>query len=471
MKKAWLVPVLALLFSIALTGCMFRSPSELYQLPQRSAGYEKLTARIDEVRQALEQEYNTTAETAVIYSGSNTSSIQLQDMDADGSPETAVTFLRLPSAEHPLRICFFTKQPDDDFAFSCMVEGDGAAIYAVDYVELSGGGTKELVVSWRISTNFYQLGVYSLDTTSRDRVELSYANQSAARHYTEATELMLTNYSGYSLLDIDKDSLTELAVIRLDSVGTDSTAEIYGWRGGAFVMLGAARLSADVKSLSRVRSNYVNGGARALYVTGTLVDGGQSTDILCWRDGELVNLTLDPEIGVSRETLRGFANTAPTDVNGDLILEMPRPHLLRSVQGELSSDFWLIDWVQYDISGDVQPVFTTYHNKEDSWYLEIPEEWNYQLTIGRDDSVSGERAVIFYHWNGMEEPAPFLAIYKLTGVNRTVRAARGSRFILAEDDSTIYAAAFLDNGWDCGLGELDVLERFYRIMNGWINDT
>jgi hypothetical protein len=79
--------------------------------------------------------------------------------------------------------------------------------------------------------------------------------------------------------------------------------------------------------------------------------------------------------------------------------------------------------------------------------------------------------VIFYHWNGTEEePTPFLAIYKITGVNRTVRAGRSNRFILSEDESTIYAASLLDSKWNCGLDEMDVLNRFHRILSGWANE-
>jgi hypothetical protein len=79
--------------------------------------------------------------------------------------------------------------------------------------------------------------------------------------------------------------------------------------------------------------------------------------------------------------------------------------------------------------------------------------------------------VVFSRWNGQdEEPTPFMAIYKMTGANRTVRANRGDRFILSEDDSTIYAASFLDQDWDCGLDEVDVLNRFHRILTGWTTE-
>lgn len=473
MKKIWRGAVLAALM-LLLTGCIFRAPDELYQLPQHSPGYEELTKAINNVKRNLELEFSgTSVEPAVIYSGDNTSNIQLQDLDGDGEPETAVTFLRVPGAEMPLRIYFFTKQPDESYQVSCVVEGSGTAIYAVDYADLSGDGKKELIVSWQASTNMYYLGVYSLENNEQEQLAQTVDQQlqqvtGAAKPLPEATELMTTTYSGYSLLDIDQDTRTELAVVRIDPAGTNNLVELYGWRNGSFASLGTARLSTGI-TLTRVRSNFVADRISALYITGTRMDSGQSTDIVVWRGDRLVNLTMNPETGISNETIQGYI-IAPSDVNDDTILEMPRPQLLPAYRDGISSN-WLINWIQYTQYGSVSRVFTTYHNIIDNWYFEIPDTWVEQITLGRDDSVSGERAVVFYHWNGtQEEPTPFLVIYKLTGINRTIRAAQAGRFILSEDDSTIYAASLLASKWDCGLDETDVRDRFHRTASGWTND-
>ena len=79
--------------------------------------------------------------------------------------------------------------------------------------------------------------------------------------------------------------------------------------------------------------------------------------------------------------------------------------------------------------------------------------------------------MIFSHYLGPEREAqPFLGFYKLSGINRNVRATRRNRFLLSEDESVIYVAAFLSDDWDCGLDESDVIERFYRIVDGWTSD-
>ena len=150
--------------SVLLTGCLFRSTEDLYALPERFPGYEDLTGKRSEIQAGLEMEYGTTVETAVIYSGDNTSVIQFQDMDGDGSQETAVISFRIPGAERSLRVYFLTTQGDTErYEISAVVEGDGTGINAIDYVELSGSGKKEVVVSWRTIEGVNQLGVYSLD--------------------------------------------------------------------------------------------------------------------------------------------------------------------------------------------------------------------------------------------------------------------------------------------------------------------
>ena len=475
--------------SVLLTGCLFRSTEDLYALPERFPGYEDLTGKRSEIQAGLEMEYGTTVETAVIYSGDNTSVIQFQDMDGDGSQETAVISFRIPGAERSLRVYFLTTQGDTErYEISAVVEGDGTGINAIDYVELSGSGKKEVVVSWRTIEGVNQLGVYSLDELeSNETVPV-------------ASQLLMTGYSGYSLLDIDRDTRTELAVIRLDPAGVDSTVEVYGWQNGMLDRLGTARLSAGITALASngVRINYLTGVIPALYITSTLTDGGQATDIVAMRDGSLVNLTMNQETGVSVETiktvvlqgsavvlallilaslLRAVLGPRFTDriiavnvINTDTILEMPRPHLLPTYGENLSSDFWLIDWSQYDVGGRAAPVFTTYHNMSDQWYLIIPEEWVDQITISRSDS-SGIRAVIFSLWNGQKKaPTPFLAIYKLTGINSSSQAAKEGRFILAEDGDAIYAAEFFESGWNCGLDEAGVRDSFRLILSNWAGD-
>ena len=67
------------------------------------------------------------------------------------------------------------------------------------------------------------------------------------------------------------------------------------------------------------------------------------------RDGQdrLVNLALD-QTGVSRNRLQGYTDVSLTDVNSDMVLEIPSPWVLPTYGDSQSTNFWLIDWSQYD---------------------------------------------------------------------------------------------------------------------------
>ena len=102
------------------------------------------------------------------------------------------------------------------------------------------------------------------------------------------------------------------------------------------------------------------------------------------------------------------------------------------------------------------------------WYLDIPDNWKNKITIYRNDTVIGQREVIFAYLRGGEEtPVPFLSIYRLTGTNRADASTRAGRFVLREEESIIYSAKFYDVKFNCGLDEAELMNSFHILQNGW----
>ena len=462
--------------AVTLSGCLFRSPEDLYRQPEKSAGYEKLNEAIRKVRNTFEVSYGVTVEDAGIVAGDNTANIQLQDLDGDGNRESAVTFLRVPGVTKPLKIVVFT-QVGEEYQVAGIVEGEGSSVYSIEYRQVNETGLKELVVNWQISTGAYQLGVYTLDelAPAEDR-GASDQGDTAQADYTKliGSELLLTwcsvasdGSNGARLTDIDQDTRTELAVVRVDSSGMNSYVELFGWRDGAMASLGTVNLSKGITELSKVRLNYLSGQPEppALYITSTLANGCKAIDVVAWVDGALKDLTLD-EAGISREILQGYTEVTPTDINGDYILEIPAPSPLPSYGDNYSTDFWLIDWCQYDKDAHRNHVMTTYHNVSDGWYLEIPESWRNQITISRNDQVTGQREVIISRWMGEDqEPEPFLSIYRIPS-SRNAQVTENGWFLLREEENVIYAAQFYGT-WDCGLDEQGLRDRVKTIQTSW----
>lgn len=481
-KKKWTCLALVLAMLLSLSGCLFRSPQELYRQPEKSAGYGKLNEAIRRVRTSLSAEFGVTPEDAGIVAGDNTANIQLVDLDGDGSRESAITFLRVPGVEKPIKIYVFT-QVGEEYVPTGVVEGEGTAIYAIDYYQINGERRKELVVNWQISSGVYQLGIYTLDElslaeTAKNLEEGQKALAQLSRTDLAGTELLLTRCSvandgssGVRLMDLDQDTHIEVAVVRLDAGGLNSHVELYAWRDSALVSLAVSELSDGMTALTRIRANYLAGEYKppALYVTGTLADGSRVIDVVAWLDGRLQNLAMG-DSGVSREITQIYTDIQPTDINGDAVFELPSAYPLPTYGEKDSTNFWLIDWGQYDSRGRRSHVRTTYHNVTDGWYLETPESWRDKITISRNDQVTGQREVIFSYWRGEDQaPEPFLSIYRLPS-SRSSRVTANGWLVLREEENVIYAAKFHESSWNCGLNDSDLLERFKAIRTSWYNE-
>jgi len=447
-RRAGTALALAAALSLSLGGCFFRSVDELYTVPQPSKDYEALQARLSEVVAAG-------GEYAAPLSGEMIQSVQLQDLDGDGVQE-AIAFFRFPNEEKPLKIYVFRTAPNGEYELLTKVEGAGTAINCIDYVQMDDEPYKELLVSWQISDIVHSLAAYAVGPD-------------------EAAEVLRTDYDGYRYGDLDQDGQQELVVLRTP-VGEPPRAELYDF-DGVIALAGTAPLSGGITRVADggARTGYLTDRVPALFVNSTYGENGIVTDIFTYRGGEVKNITLDPETGESGETVRFYSQVSALDVNGDGILELPQPVPLADYRITTDSvNFWLIHWRQFDETGKAAPVFTTYHNDRDGWYFILDDGWEEGLVLSRSDAPGGgERAVTFSRWNGEQDqrPQPFLTIYKLTGSNRSSRAKWGERFVLLSEgasgsDSVIYAAEFRD-GWDCGLTEDEVKERFRIIRTDW----
>lgn len=434
---------------LGLSGCFSTTVDDLYCPPKMPQDYVQLDARISALREELGAEY------ASPKTGGNTAPVQLQDLDGDGQAESVVTFFRAGTGELPLKIYVFRRNADDGYDVTHMIEGDGLAIQSVKYVDMDGDGDKEIVVSWRMGARQFILTPYQL---------------------TEAGAIQLAEISynhGYTDCDLDQDNRRELMVFRVDDTVPDNAwSDYYAYSDGQVTLASSAPLSNNAGGDASIREGSLINNVPAVYISSKSGEG-TVTDVFVLRDGQLKNITLDTETGVSTQTLR-YVDISPTDINRDGILELPEPVAVQEYAPTgTASNFWFIRWRQFDTDGYSLVVQTTYHNFSDGWYLSVPDSWIGQVTISRDDSRSsqGERAVVFSRWNGSQrsQPQEFLRIYRLEGENREHRAQLGSRLVLLRSSRLIYAAEFSDIGWDPGLSRDDLGTHFSLSRTEWLN--
>ena len=449
--RGLLLGALAAALAAGLIGCGFESVDNLYALPVLPQEYRDLQATIETTMSELGAEY------AVISYGSYTSTIQLLDMDADGEQETSAVFLRVTSGEErPMRVCLFRKGGDNTYRQVHMLSGEGNSINSVTYEDLTGDGIREIIVSWQLSSGVHILAAY---------------NVSGA----EAVELMSAAYNEtYIIADLNGDGSGEIVVFQQDSTGEgNNLAEYYTYQDGVMTMTSTAPLSNGMKDVSNAKTGRLADGRPGVYV-GIEMENGVLTDILVLAENGLKNVTRDAESGASIVTARSYTDVAATDINGDGVLEIPRPRTLTPLTPESSSTHYLIYWQQFDSEGKGSTNCVTYHSVTDSWYLTLPNGWDTgNIVVARDDSLSsrGERAVVFYYWPDREEggegPRKFLTVYRLTGNNRNARSKLAGRTTLYTDSTATYCAVLDGSVWDCGLDVTELAQRFKLITPEW----
>ena len=323
---------------------------------------------------------------------------------------------------------------------------------------------KEVVVSWRISSQVQSLVAYSLEGGG------------------EVVELMRSGYTRQILTDLDRDNEKEIVLIQLDVAENNSRVELYDYDNGLMVYTSSAPLSLNLTAIRSAKEGTLVDSVPAVFISSDFGEaGGSITDIIAVKNGLLTNLTMDIETGMSTITRRyykDFQDEYGYDINSDGVLELPISEALPSVGGS-AGRLYLLHWYQFDSEGTAIYVHTTFHSYDDGWYLILPNEWRGKISVARRETNTNssvtERAVSFYYserWEDEEtQPVEFLTIYRLSGSNRTLRAGMEGRFKLVESTDLIYAAKFWNVDWDCGLNNDELLERFNRIKINWSENS
>ena len=406
------VPLLAvILLVLILSGCAASGADRLYALPRLTDDYVQL-------EELIARRIEAGGEYAAPTAGSNRQTVQLHDLDGDGTAE-AVAFLA--DSSHTPNVCVYKRDEAGNFYLFAYIEGTGSAVGGVEYADITGDGAAELILTWQTGGSMKLLSAYDLGGA-------------------EPQQLMSAACASFLVCDLDGDGTDELV---------DLTEDYYGRYVKRYVFTGDgcgetdARLSEGVSDALRVRAGTLSDGAAALFVDSRWGEHELLTDVFTLSEGELQNITVTSS-GRSENLRRAEAFSA--DINGDRVTEVP----------EAAGD--MLDWYGMDSSGWKECVLTTCHDYEDGWYLRLTEELT-EATTERSTSVPGEVSVTF-----RTEDGTLLTIYTLTGENRLDRAQEEGRFVLAEESSTVYAAEIPA---DSPLTQSSVADNFSIIYQEW----
>lgn len=441
MKRKKLFSLILSVCVMALTfcGCMARSTDDLYALPRQSEAYYDLQRAIDGVM---------TGDTAYCApaAGTNQQAVQLADLDGDGQEE-AIVFLRT-SGEVPLKIHIFDRK-GEEYVSVAVIEGDGSSFESVEYADMDGNGSMELIFGRGLSGQV--LRCLSAYTWREDRM----------------VELMTVNYSQFRTVDLNGDERKEVFLLRDEAEESGGVAELYSYRDGRMEREREASLSAGVSAVRRIISGFVSPGVPAVFVASTFDETSIITDIFAFRDQTFQNISASGETGLSTQTVRSY-NVYATDIDNDGLIELPSLVALPSQNPEAGTD-WIIDWYNLYPDGARQVKMSTFHNHSAGWYLELPGHWHGSITVSHTaEEANGVQGLTFSRWKGRDaEPEKIFTVFAFTGEDRETLAVQDGRFLLSKKGETAYSVSMGTGSWAKQLTQDEMTAMFRFIQVNW----
>ena len=434
MQRFKFITLILLLSAMLLSGCMLQTVEDMYCLPKRSEDHDHLQSTIDAVMAELQY--------AAPLSGENRQSLQMADLNGDGTDEYLV-FAKSDS-DAPLRILIF-QNTADGYTLMTTVTGRGTAFDRVEYVDIDGDGAQELVVGCRVSDQILgHVAVYSLAGG-------------------EAKQLLGANYGQFLTCDLNNDWCSELMILSPGETDAQrGAALLYHWKNGRMERSAEVELSSAVEHIKRIMVGKLHGGTPAVYVAGSSDGNAIVTDVLSMKSGVFTNISFSNESGTSVRTLRNYYVYAD-DVDDDGVLELPSLITMASAHSQGREDRYLIRWFAMDLEGAEVDKLYSFHNFAGGWYVCLDNEWATQLSVEQTND-----AYRFFVWDAdKQKNIPIFTIFALTGQNRDADAVEDGRFVLHRTDRVVYAGLLEEDAAEYGITQINLINDFRLIQKDW----
>lgn len=425
----------AVLAVLLLAGCSMRTLDELYRVPKRSEEYNDLQSAID--RNMGNREY------CAPLSGENLQTVQMADLDGDGTQEYLL--FAKSASDKPLHVLIFCLE-DGEYVLSDTIQSTGSAFDVVEYARMDDKPGYELIVGRQISDQVARsVSVYSFQAG-------------------KAVQLMTANYTKIVPYDINADGRSELMVLHPgESDEANGLAELYYYAGGAMERSNQTSMSESADRLKRIVAGKLHGGQPAVYVASAVGESAIITDVFAMIDDHFTNVSFSNESGTSVQTLRNYYVYAD-DIDDDGVVELPDLITMRSPMDlNIATMQYLIRWYAMTATGDEVEKVYTYHNFQGGWYMTLDSSWASRVAVLQQGS-----AYEFYVWDeGFSSAQKLMTVYTLTGSDREEQALLDNRFVLFKGDTVLYAANLDVSSAAYGITQDTLIKSFHLIHQDW----
>ena len=418
-----------------LGGCSGMSIDELYCLPKASEDYYDL-------QEALSQVLSDGLSYDAPASGARREPVQLVDLDHDGTDE-AVAFFR--SSQDGSVAAYIFARRDSQYELADQIPCSGSAVGAVEYADLDGSGSLELLITCQVSEAVTQA-------------------LQVSRYQNNAAESLLTAPCGrYVLTDLNGDGAKEILCITDSGAEASAAVTYYTYVGGQMKTGQELRLSENYSDILNIAQGTLEDGTEAVLITGTAEDQ-MKTDVLIQNDQAELTAVDCGTLGSSTQLQGG--DLYPRDMDGDGNLEIPKGKVLPEYEAG-SGTQWTVEWYGLTAKGKSGLKCSTYHCFDEGWYLELPESWNDAISVREKSETDGActiHSVGFYQKSsGRKAGTEIVTIYALYGAARQERVeARGLTSLYSDTDMILAVEINEDAApWEGTVSVAQLSERFH----------
>lgn len=238
-------------------------------------------------------------------------SYSFYDIDGD-KVEEAVTFYEPKDNLGDIEMAIL-KNDGSSWSVVENIKGIGNNVYSVDFKDVNGDGSIEIVVCWDVINNSsnHILTVYKIESKD-SKIKLSQIGEQVT-------------VNNYIFFDYDNDGLDELLLLEISTGSyTSAMAELYTLRNNSFKYLGETKLDSHITSYTSMKIEHAENDTR-VYVDATGSDGSSMlTEIIYWSD--TYDTIISPFYSYSTGRTKGTSRRAMIecmDINGDDLLEIP----------------------------------------------------------------------------------------------------------------------------------------------------
>lgn len=368
---------------------------------------------------------------AVIKTGANRQSVQLADIDADGVDEVVSFFKTTNGVFH----IYIHKKNGDGYEEIGNVEGVGHNIKSVEYIRYKDTGALCIAVNWELGeTAQSAMSVYAVvNGVAKNLQDIQAAN--------------------YIVSDLDLDSKEEILSIAKDSVKGVNVAKLYGFTNDKCVLMGEVSLSIESDKVLNIVDGFNASGEKSIFIDSSATRAKYVTDMLIYKDGLLLNGSVDAQTGSGVLTSRDF-NMYCKDIDGDGIIEIPLTTMLKGYVDANSADTrWKISWKKMENDKIQKSSTDTFNNVAQDWFLYWPESWGDDVTATVRSEVGVSKTTFFvpeklsnstYSLTSSENNI-VLEVYVYTGENRVENAQMSGVKIMYRTQTAVFGYKTYEN--------------------------